>query len=250
MRLRVTAVLLAAVSMAAITGPTFAQSPADTLTVTRLSDFPTCFHPICFQTGNQYMNFQLLFNSLVKVDSDESTFIPDLADTWEVSPDATTFTFHLNPKATWQDGTPVTADDVIYTAATAAQMADVYTTNGTYPIDDWLAVKGPTRSRAPATSPRAWSRSTTTPSQFTLAAPNAVWLRNLADPAYMIMPKHILEGIGRHGAPGQRLREWQGHHRLGPLQADRASRPTSTWSTPPTRTTSRARPRSRRSSSS
>ena len=58
-----------------------------TFTVTRLSDFPTCFHPVCFQTGNQYMNFQLLYNSLVKVDSDESTFIPDLADTWDVSPD-------------------------------------------------------------------------------------------------------------------------------------------------------------------
>ena len=42
------------------------------LIVTRLSDFPTCFHPICFQTGNQYMDFQLLYNSLVKVDADES----------------------------------------------------------------------------------------------------------------------------------------------------------------------------------
>ena len=56
--------------------PAAAQAPADTLAVTRLSDFPTCFHPICFQTGNQYMNFQLLFNSLVKVDADESTYHP------------------------------------------------------------------------------------------------------------------------------------------------------------------------------
>lgn len=195
MRLRVTAVLLAAVSLTAITGPAFAQSPADTLTVTRLSDFPTCFHPICFQTGNQYMNFQLLFNSLVKVDSDESTFIPDLADSWEVSPDATTFTFKLNPDATWQDGTPVTADDVIFTAATAAQMAETYATNGTYPIADWLAVKGADAVAGTTNIPEGLVKIDDHTVQFTLAAPNAVWLRNLPDPAYMIMPKHLLEGL-------------------------------------------------------
>ena len=89
--------LLAAV----IVAPAAAQSPPGTLTVTRLSDLPPCFHPVCFQTGNQYMNFQLVFNSLVKVDVDESTFIPDLADSWEVSPDAKVFTFNLNPNATW-----------------------------------------------------------------------------------------------------------------------------------------------------
>ncbi len=195
MRLRVTAVLLAAVSLTAITGPAFAQSPADTLTVTRLSDYPTCFHPICFQTGNQYMNFQLLFNSLVKVDPDESTFIPDLADSWEVSPDATIFTFKLNPDATWQDGTPVTADDVIFTAATAAQMAETYATNGTYPIADWLAVKGADAVAGTSDIPEGLVKIDDHTVQFTLAAPNAVWLRNLPDPAYMIMPKHLLEGM-------------------------------------------------------
>ena len=124
MRLRGLAAGLATMLLAVSVAPVAAQGAPDTLTVTRLSDFPTCFHPICFQTGNQYMNFQLLFNSLIKVDSDEATIIPDLADSWEVSPDATVFTFKLNPDATWHDGTPVTADDVIFTAATAAQMAE------------------------------------------------------------------------------------------------------------------------------
>ncbi len=163
-----------------------------TLTVTRLSDFPTCFHPICFQTGNQYMNFQLLYNSLVKVDADEKTFIPDLADAWEVSPDATTFTFTLNPNAKWHDGTPVTADDVIYTAATAAQMADAYV--GTYPIANWLAVKGADAVKGTTNIPEGLEKVDALTVKFTLAAPNAVWLNNVVDPAYMIMPKHLLDG--------------------------------------------------------
>ena len=55
-----------------VPAPVPTDAPArDTLIVTRLSDMPTCYHPICFQTGNQYMNLQLVFNTLVKVDVDE-----------------------------------------------------------------------------------------------------------------------------------------------------------------------------------
>jgi peptide/nickel transport system substrate-binding protein len=195
MRLRALAAGLTAMLLAVSVAPVAAQGAPDTLTVTRVSDFPTCFHPICFQTGNQYMNFQLLFNSLVKVDTDESTFIPDLADSWEVSPDATTFTFKLNPNATWHDGTPVTADDVIYTAATAAQMADTYTTNGTYSIANWTSVLGADKVVGTTDIPEGLKKIDDHTVEFTLAAPNAVWLRNLPDPAYMIMPKHIFEGM-------------------------------------------------------
>jgi len=195
MRLRALAAGLATMLLAVSVAPVAAQGAPDTLTVTRVSDFPTCFHPICFQTGNQYMNFQLLYNSLIKVDTDESTFIPDLADSWEVSPDATIFTFMLNPDATWHDGTPVTADDVIYTAATAAQMAETYTTNGTYSIANWTAVLGADAVAGTTDIPEGLKKIDDHTVEFTLAAPNAVWLRNLPDPAYMIMPKHIFEGM-------------------------------------------------------
>jgi peptide/nickel transport system substrate-binding protein len=108
-----------------------------------------------------------------------------------VSPDATTFTFKLNPNAKWHDGTPVTADDVIFTAAQAAQFADSYV--GTYPITNWLAVKGADTVKGTTNIPAGLEKVDATTVKFTLAAPNAVWLRNLTDPAYMIMPKHLLE---------------------------------------------------------
>src|SRR6476659_9530243 len=38
------------------------------------------------------------YNTLVTLaDNDISQIVPDLAQTWEVSPDARTFTFHLRP---------------------------------------------------------------------------------------------------------------------------------------------------------
>jgi len=116
-----------------------ATGGAGQLTFSEISnDFPTCFHPICFQTGDQFMVFQLTQTQLVKRDETEK-IIPSLADSWDVSPDATTFTFHLNKDAKWSDGQPVTADDVVYTAQEAAKDADIYTKNGTYAITAWLA---------------------------------------------------------------------------------------------------------------
>lgn len=106
---------------AATPAPTAAPAAAQ-LNVTRLSDVGVyVFHPARFQTGNQYMIEQLVFNTLIKADADEHTIIPDLADTWTVSPDATVFTFKLHPGVTWHDGKPFSADDVVYTVATTCQ---------------------------------------------------------------------------------------------------------------------------------
>ena len=86
----------------------------------------------------------IVFSTLVDVDKDEVTILPDLAQTWDVTPDATTYTFHLNPAAVWSDGQPVTADDVLWTIAWAAQNPDAF---------KQIAVAGvPRTSRAPPTS--------------------------------------------------------------------------------------------------
>jgi peptide/nickel transport system substrate-binding protein/oligopeptide transport system substrate-binding protein len=36
-----------------------------------------------------------------------------MADSWDVSPDGTVYTFHLKPGMTWSDGQPITADDYV-----------------------------------------------------------------------------------------------------------------------------------------
>jgi ABC-type transport system substrate-binding protein len=184
-----TAAATAAPSTAPTTAPSTAPSSAagGQLTFSEISnDFPTCFHPICFQTGDQFMVFQLTQTQLVKRDQTEK-IIPSLADSWDASADATTFTFHLNKNAKWSDGQAVTADDVVYTVQEAQKDKDIYTTNGTYAITAWLAVK--TVETVDANTVK-----------FTLVAPNAVFLENLTDPAHTIMPKHVLSSI-----PGDQL---------------------------------------------
>ncbi len=54
----------------------------------------------------------LMFEPLIELHSTENRPIGDLAESWEISPDKKTYTFHLNPAAKWSDGTAVTAADV------------------------------------------------------------------------------------------------------------------------------------------
>jgi peptide/nickel transport system substrate-binding protein len=56
----------------------------------------------------------LLFDGLMRIGPDG---LPEeaLAESWEVSPDTTVYTFTLRAGVTWHDGTPLTADDVLFT---------------------------------------------------------------------------------------------------------------------------------------
>jgi peptide/nickel transport system substrate-binding protein len=63
-----------------------------------------------------YASFQVLenvFDTLVQPD-ENLEFQPALAESWETSEDQLTWTFTLREGVTWHDGTPFTADDVVY----------------------------------------------------------------------------------------------------------------------------------------
>jgi peptide/nickel transport system substrate-binding protein len=59
----------------------------------------------------------LLFEPLVRV-LPSGSVQGRLASHWEVSPDGRTYSFTIRPNARWSDGTPVTADDVVFTVRT------------------------------------------------------------------------------------------------------------------------------------
>ena len=57
---------------------------------------------------------RLLFSSLLKFDS-QGIPQPDLAESWGVSADGKIYNVTLRANAKWDDGTPVTSDDVLFT---------------------------------------------------------------------------------------------------------------------------------------
>ncbi len=73
------------------------------------------FHPHAFT--NQIKNISGIYNGLLEYNDetdDPYDIRGDLAESWELQPDGVTYVFHLHDEAMWQDGTPVTADDVVY----------------------------------------------------------------------------------------------------------------------------------------
>ncbi len=73
------------------------------------------FHPHAFT--NQIKNISGIYNGLLEYDPDTEDPVDitgDLAESWELLPDGVTYVFHLYENAMWHDGTPVTAEDVVY----------------------------------------------------------------------------------------------------------------------------------------
>lgn len=62
----------------------------------------------------------LVYSGLLKA-TPEGTFIPDLAESFTVSPDGLTYSFTIRENAVFHDGTPVTAEDVKFTVEKAQE---------------------------------------------------------------------------------------------------------------------------------
>src|SRR3981189_1778802 len=81
------------------------------------------------QKTSAYFSFEILenvFDPLVEPDANLE-MRPALAASWDVSPDQLAWTFHLRHGATFHDGSPFTADDVVYSyhPITHQQLANV-----------------------------------------------------------------------------------------------------------------------------
>ncbi len=89
-------------------------APTDDSIVTLALDIaPTSLDPRIGVDASSERLDQLIFSALVGVD-DTSSFVPDLAESWEI-PDATTYVFHLRDDVRFHDGRVLNAWDVVYT---------------------------------------------------------------------------------------------------------------------------------------
>lgn len=114
----------------------------------------------------------LVYSGLLKEDPDGS-LSPDLASSYTVSNDKLTYTFMLKDDARFQDGTPVTAEDIAYTVQ-EAQNPDVKSSVRA----NWQGVT------VAIVDPKTVS--------FTLKSPYAPFLENAT---LGILPKHLWQGV-------------------------------------------------------
>ena len=87
--------------------------PAATISRHLAADPPT-LDPITMLEEESARVAAMMFRPLISIDK-ELKLVPGLAKSWSVSDDGLVYEFHLDPAATWEDGKPVTSDDVRFT---------------------------------------------------------------------------------------------------------------------------------------
>ncbi|MBI3973787.1 MAG: peptide ABC transporter substrate-binding protein [Chloroflexi bacterium] len=79
-----------------------------------LPGFPQALNPILANDDASHAVNALVFSGLTKTD-EKGQAVADLAESWSLSADGKVYTFVLRNNARWHDGTPVTADDAVFT---------------------------------------------------------------------------------------------------------------------------------------
>jgi peptide/nickel transport system substrate-binding protein len=79
-----------------------------------LAGSPTSINPLFWRNETERDLVALIFTGLTK-GNEKGKIVPDLAESWGISEDNLTYTFHLRRDAHWHDGAPFTADDVLFT---------------------------------------------------------------------------------------------------------------------------------------
>lgn len=95
--------------------PEFEFETVDTTTLIEASvGEPELVNPLLAQTDSDRALSGLVFSGLTRLDEFGQP-TPDLAESWQVSSDGLTYIFTLRQDVTWHDGTPFTANDVVFT---------------------------------------------------------------------------------------------------------------------------------------
>ena len=84
---------------------------SDTLHLAYLADMSTPDPDVFYDIEGNTVILSA-YEGLVKYAPDSTKIVPALATSWDISPDKLTYTFHLRPGVSFQDGTPFNADAV------------------------------------------------------------------------------------------------------------------------------------------
>jgi peptide/nickel transport system substrate-binding protein len=109
---RIVVVLVALLLALPLAGQTYAAPAKVTLTL-GVDQEIVGLDPNKVTAFSSFRRIDLLYNKLVTYDANLH-IVGDLASSWD-TPDNRTYVFHLRPGVRFHDGTPLTADDVVFT---------------------------------------------------------------------------------------------------------------------------------------
>lgn len=207
------------ISLALLFAACAPQSPRADLVILNGAE-PESLDPAII-TGQPEMRIvHALFEGLVRLDPRTSQAVPGLAESWDISADKRSYTFHLRSNAVWSTGEPITAEDVVFSwqrlldPKTAAEYASAlyYVKNGE--AFNSGKIKDPALVGIRALNPQLVL--------VELDSPTAFFIELCAIPALTIVPRRAIEQHGDRWLKSQplpasgayQLEEWRIHDKI------------------------------------
>jgi oligopeptide transport system substrate-binding protein len=203
------------------------NSAASSGTLRLRGDDPISLDPAIAQDASSAVYIVEIFSGLVRLDKDLKVQ-PDVASSWDVSPDGKTYTFHINPKAQFQDGRPVQAEDVKYSWERALSPDTASVTASNF-LGDIVGARDVVSGNATSISGLKIIDDATI--EVTIDAPKPYFLYKLTYPTGFLVDRRQVEANRRswtqkpNGTGPYKLKEWKlgetitleayEHHHLG-----------------------------------
>ncbi|MGH2561678.1 MAG: ABC transporter substrate-binding protein [Thermomicrobiales bacterium] len=165
-------------------------TPGGTLRLTLAASANVNLNPIGVTTIGAFHLMSVMYDGLVCSSATWEEVEPALAETWEVSEDGLTYTFHLRQGVTWHDGQPFTAADVEFTYTTILTQAI-----GSYMAGNLTVIKG-AQAYLDETAETVEGIVVVDDAtiQFVLDAPNAPFVFAVLT-QHSIIPRHVWEEV-------------------------------------------------------
>ncbi|MBC7235886.1 MAG: peptide ABC transporter substrate-binding protein [Chloroflexi bacterium] len=194
--------------------PPASGEPVSLGTLRLAGDLPPTLDPAMVQDSTSAEYIVHLFSGLVTLDADLE-IVPDLAERWEVDGTGRLYTFYLDPQATFHNGRPILAEDVIYSIERACDPALGSPVAPSY-LDDIVGVaeyvQGRVEHIAGLKAPAAHTV------QIEIDAPKAFFLAKLTYPTSFVVDR---EQIEREGESWMRQPNGSGPFRLESISRER-----------------------------
>jgi len=150
---------------------------------------PPTLDPALTQDATSAAYIVEIFSGLVTLNQDLEV-VPDIADSWELSEDGTTYAFHLRDDVRFHDGKTVTAQDFKYSIERACDPATGSVVADTY-LGDIVGCHDKLRGRADEVSGVVVDDHTL---RITIDSPKAYFLAKLTYPTAFVVDQENVEG--------------------------------------------------------
>ena len=153
--------------------------------------------PLGSSSLSSVISYSQLYNQIVQFDNDDTTkVVGDLAESWEINPEGTQYTFHLRDGVQWNDGMPLTADDVVYSMQRYGNPCNGRGRSGlwrTYTIPIEVVNITDKTDCTPTNADAVIRKVDGQTVEFNLAFASGAFINFLAIDYAKVLPKHLLE---------------------------------------------------------